>query len=235
MDISIIIPTYNESKRILPTLASVHQYCMEHNFHFEILIVDDGSTDDTISTVQAMNLSRVAIIKEFQNRGKGYAVRKGMLAAKGAIRLFCDADGSTPIIELEKLVKPLLAKEASIAIGSRYVQGAKVTMRQPLLRRVWSRGVNNVVQKKLLPGIIDTHCGFKAFSHEAAIDVFSKCTINGWAFDLEVLALAQLLKYSIVEIPVMWQNDAQSKAKLRQLPKEVYNFMKIKRSINRYH
>lgn len=221
MELSLIIPAFNEAQRIEPTLRRAQQYLAARPASFEIIVVDDGSTDDTVVLVTALagELPGLRVLCSPANRGKGHAVRLGMRAATGQVRLFADADGSTPIAELDALLQAL-AQGADIAIGSRYLPASRVTRPQPWHRRAWSRVVNHVVQRVLLPGVADTHCGFKAFTAAAAARIFAACTVDGWSFDLEVLARAQADGFRIQEVPVRWQNDERSKARLRQLPRE---------------
>jgi dolichyl-phosphate beta-glucosyltransferase len=229
MELSLIIPAFNEAHRIGPTLQRVHRFLAARPDSFELLVVDDGSADDTVALVTALagELPGLRVLCSPTNRGKGHAVRLGMRAATGRIRVFSDADGSTPIDELDALLQALGAG-ADIAIGSRYLAASRVMRSQPWFRRVWSRLVNRVVQRVLLPGVVDTHCGFKAFT-AAAAQTFAACTVDGWSFDLEVLARARAYGFCIQEVPVRWANDARSKARLRQLPREfrhVYHLRK---------
>ncbi|TGE04111.1 dolichyl-phosphate beta-glucosyltransferase [Hymenobacter fodinae] len=227
LDLSLIIPAYNEAARIGPTLQRIHAYLTSRPASFEILVVDDGSTDDTVSLVTALagELPGLRVLCSPVNRGKGYAVRRGMQAATGRIRVFSDADGSTPIDELHLLLQELAAG-ADIAIGSRYLPASRVTRPQPWLRRAWSRLANQVVQRVLLPGLADPHCGFKAFTATAA-RTFAVCTVDGWSFDLEVLAQARARGLRIREVPVRWKNDERSKARFRQLPREIQHVYRI--------
>ncbi len=233
MELSIIFPAFNEEKRIGPTLRFFHNYLSQRGTSFELLVVDDGSSDGTVVFVQEMmkEMKELRLLALPENKGKGHAIRKGMLEAKGVVRVFSDADGSTPVEELDKLLKPLLKENFDIAIGSRYHKDSVVEKAQPLFRRAWSRFANGIVQNILLPGIVDPHCGFKAFSKKSAIDLFSQCVTDGWSFDLEVLALAKRSNYRIAEVPVKWSNDEQSKGKLAHLPREIYNVYKIKRAL----
>ena len=232
-DVSVIFPAYNEEERIGPTLRSFNNCLSKKGMTYELLVVDDGSTDNTVKFVKDLRseIPALKILELERNKGKGFAVRKGMLNAIGEIRIFSDADGSTPAEELDKLLEPLINGQADITIGSRYLEHSKIENAQPFMRRWWSRFVNGIVQKILLPGIVDTHCGFKAFTSSAAIKIFSKCKINEWSFDLEVLVLAKNMDMEIVEIPVRWKNDERSKGRLKHMPKEIYNLVKIKRNI----
>src|SRR5690606_33338973 len=150
--LSVIVPAYNEEERIAPTLLALDRYLAATSLDYEILVVDDGSTDGTVALVERLGAERPAIwcLPTRPNRGKGHAVRAGMLAARGRIRVMVDADGSIPETELPAVLAPLIAGEADIAIGSRYVRGARVAVRQPLWRRAWSRLVNRVVQRTLV-------------------------------------------------------------------------------------
>jgi dolichyl-phosphate beta-glucosyltransferase len=235
MDLSIIIPAFNEEKRISNTLVSFHHYLQAKHEKYEIIVVDDGSSDKTVQTLKVLQLTipNIRIIQLPENKGKGAAVKAGMLAAKGTIRIFSDADGATPIEELDKLLEPILRGETEIAIGSRYHADADVQKKQPLYRVIWSRLANRIVQRLLLPGIFDPHCGFKAFTSEAADALFSKSRISEWSFDVEVLAIAQKMNYGILEIPVKWRHDERSKGRISQLPKEIKNVYRIKKELSK--
>jgi len=232
-DLSVVIPAYNEAQRILPTLKSFHHYLSTQPLSFEIVVVSDGSTDATVACVQAFSIQNpeVRVIDYKYNKGKGYALRMGLLDAKGKWCVFSDADGSTPIEEVEKLLLPLHAGTADVVIGSRYIKGATITHKQPYYRRVWSRLSNKIMQRFLLPGIVDPHCGFKAFTQEAAQALFSNAEVNGWSFDLEILALARKFNLRITEVPVTWSNDDKSKGRLRHLPREVASVRQIRKRV----
>ncbi len=233
LDISIIFPAYNEVERIGPTLISFNDYLAKKGISYELIVVDDGSKDGTVNFVESLldEIPNLTIVTSQKNKGKGHAIRKGMLCANGKIRIFSDADGSTPIEELEKIMEPIISGEFDIAIGSRYLENSKITQAQPFYRRIWSRFSNRVVQKLLLPGIIDPHCGFKAFRAESAMQLFSQCEINEWSFDLEVLSLARFSNFRIKEIPVKWENDARSKGRLSHLPREIFNVYRIRKRL----
>jgi dolichyl-phosphate beta-glucosyltransferase len=234
IDVSIIVPAFNEEQRIAPTLAQLDDYLGATGLRHEIIVVDDGSTDGTVALVETIGAVRpaVRVIATSPNRGKGHAVRVGMLAARGAIRLLSDADGSIAANQIPQVVGPIFRGEADIAIGSRYADGAAVAVAQPRWRVVWSRLCNQVVQRTLVPGVRDTQCGFKAFSATAAEAVFRRSTIDGWAFDLEALALASRLGYRIAERPVEWHDDARSRVRpVRDFIRVVSEWLRIRRNL----
>lgn len=208
--LSIVIPAFNEAQRLPGTLATINDY-FRHRFGFEITVVDDGSTDATGEV--AARLPGVMVIRNPVNRGKGLSVRRGVLAAKGERILFCDADGSTPIGEYEKLAGALDGG-ADIAIGSRDLPDSLVSPRQPFFRRVVAAWLRAARRRRFLRDIRDTQCGFKLFRREVGHDVFSRQTLTGWLFDCEVLALAEQRGYRIAEVGVQWANDPLSRVRL---------------------
>lgn len=236
VDLSIVVPAYNEELRIPPTLARLHAFLATQPLRYEIVVVDDGSKDNTCGVVtDAMaTIPNLRLVRQTPNRGKGAAVRRGMLAARGQIRVMCDADGSMPPEELPKLLAPIVACKAEIAIGSRYVDGAKTDVKQPFYRVLWSRLCNRVIQKSLVPGVRDTQCGFKAFTAEAARDLFRYGRIDGWAFDLEILALARRRGFSIAEIGVEWKDDGRSRVNpLKDMWKVIREALTIRKNLRR--
>jgi len=233
--LSVIIPAYNEAERITPTLRSVHAWLSVQPFTSEILVVDDGSRDDTRAVVNGLRfeIPNLALIESSPNRGKGHVVRLGMMTARGAYRLFMDADNSTPISELPKLLAET-ARGFDVSIGSRRAPGARQTVKPPWYRRAWSRIANRVVQAGLLDGIRDTQCGFKLFTRAAAEAVFSRTRTAGWGFDLEVLALARKMGYPIAEIAVEWQDDRRTKINpIRDAIRITGEFLRIRRAFRR--
>jgi glycosyltransferase involved in cell wall biosynthesis len=233
--LSVIIPAFNEQERIGPTLDHTANWLCAHTNAFEIIVVDDGSTDKTCTVVRRFMQSHrglnMRLIESTPNRGKGHVVRVGMLAARGKLRLFMDADNSTPISQLPGLLTPM-RDGAQIAIGSRRAAGASTDLKQPLYRRLWSRLANRVIQAGLLPGIRDTQCGFKLFSAEAAKKLFELARTDGWGFDLEVLALAKKLGYSIAEVPVSWTDDRRTRIHpLRDAWRITREYLRIRRAI----
>ncbi|MEK6634755.1 MAG: dolichyl-phosphate beta-glucosyltransferase [Planctomycetota bacterium] len=210
--LSIIIPAYNEEKRLLPTLSNVCAYLSPKNYPYEIIVVDDGSKDNTLQITQnfAESAKNIIILANGQNKGKGYSVRKGMLSAKGEYIFFTDADLSTPIEEIDKCL-PYLINGYDVVIGSRSMPGSNIIVHQPWYREKMGKIFNFIVNMVLLRGIIDTQCGFKGFKREVAKTVFSRCKIDGFSFDVEALYLSRKFNFKIKEIPIQWENSALSK------------------------
>ncbi len=211
--LSVVIPAFNETERLPPTLREVALWLDENALDAEILVVDDGSEDDTVAVVRGLigELPRLRLLECQPNRGKGNAVRRGMLAAKGQLRLFMDADHSTRIGELPRLIKAIEAG-ADVAIGSRKLAGSTVAVRQPAWRRAWSNFAHVLVASEL-PGIVDAHCGFKLFTASAAERVFSATTTNSWTFDVEALAIALKMGLRVDEVSVAWADDPRSRVR----------------------
>ena len=211
--VTIVIPAFNEAKRITKTLAATIAYFQGKNTLAEILVCDDGSTDDTAGVVMRWateNNARntVKILRYDTNRGKGYAIRYGMLRAHGDFVLFMDADLATPIEEIEKLYAAIARHDNQcVAIGSRTLKESQLLVRQPLYREILGKSFNKIVQLMAAPGIIDTQCGFKLFPRHVAQAIFSKCTLDGFSFDVEIIFLARKLGYYVAEIPVRWAHQ----------------------------
>lgn len=213
--LSVVIPAYNEEKRIGKTLEIIGRYLATQPFTSEILVVLDGVKDNTLDVVQAFaqNRSDVRWIDRKENRGKGYTVREGMLAAHGEVRLFADADNSTDIDHFDKM-KPKFDNGAHVVIATRDskdVAGARQEVPQSPMKRLLGNAGNLFIQAMAVPGIWDTQCGFKAFSAESAVKIFSVATMDRWVFDIEALALARKFGYTIDLIPAYWINDDGSK------------------------
>lgn len=210
--LSIVIPAYNEKARIESTLEGVLRCVEARRWDAEVLVVDDGSTDETAEIVQRWmeTNKRLHLIKNPGNRGKGYSVRNGLLQAAGDIVMFTDADLSAPIEEAERLFAALDAG-ADVAIGSRWLDRQKQTIHQPLYRRFFGRCYNRLTRTVMGLPFKDTQCGFKAFRREAAQTIFRLQTIERWGFDPEILFIARKLKYRIAEVPVTWGHDERSR------------------------
>jgi len=212
LQLSVVIPAYNEEARLGATLERAATWLAERRPDHEVIVVDDGSTDGTGTLVRGLSCfgeGDLRLLSYADNRGKGYAVRRGMLAARGARRLFMDADLSTPIGELDKLWAAL-DSGADVAIGSRGLPDSDLVRRQSPLRERMGKTFNLIVRSLLLGGFSDTQCGFKLFTAAAAEGLFSRATVDGFAFDVEVLLLA-LDRYDVREIPVVWENSPLSR------------------------
>lgn len=211
---SIIIPAYNEAVRIPPYLRSITSYMQDRGQSYEVLVVDDGSTDATASVVEilASSVPEIHLLRAPLRRGKGAAVRRGMRAAVGQLQLFTDADGATPIQELARL-EQAVANGADVAIGSRALaaQLPGYAVQTRWYRTVLSTLFKSVVRQSRLRGITDTQCGFKLFRQPIAADLFEVSLIDGYGFDLELLYVAQQRGYRIAEIPVNWSHQPNSK------------------------
>jgi len=211
--LTIVIPAFNEERRIVGTLEAVDRYFRGQKTTREIIVVDDGSSDDTAGAVNAMRerIHDLFLVRYPKNRGKGHAVKAGVERSRGEYILFADADNSTPIEEFEKFL-PLL-KEHQIVIGSRYIAGSNITIKQPKYRIALGRIGNFLIQVFLLDNIRDTQCGFKALRHNAAKDIFSRMKVNRFGFDIELLSIARNLRYSIREVPISWLNSSDSRVR----------------------
>jgi dolichyl-phosphate beta-glucosyltransferase len=211
-EISIIIPAFDEGKRLPTTLDRVERYLSTINLAAEVIVVDDGSHDDTADVVRRRSASwpQLKLVSAEHNGGKGAAVRLGMAAARGRYRVFSDADLSVPIDDLEKLLRPLRAG-AGVAIASRGLKESQVELHQPWYRETMGKIFNRLVRIFVLGGLHDTQCGFKAFTAEVADRVFPVLQTRGFGFDVEVLYRAQHAGYQVVEVPTRWINSPQSR------------------------
>lgn len=209
-DVTVVIPAYNEQARIGTTLVHTLDHLERHHPTGEVLVVDDGSSDDTARIVEEVSGGRARVLRQPRNMGKGAAVRRGMLEARGDYALFMDADLSTPIEELEKVLA-IARSGVDVVIGSRALADSDIRQRQPTARELMGRGFNVIVRTLLLGGIHDTQCGFKLFNRRAAQSVFSRLTLDGFAFDVEALMLAKKLGFVVREVPVIWYHAPNSK------------------------
>lgn len=230
--LSVVIPAYNESKRIVKNLKVFSSYLQKQPYSYEILVVSDGSRDNTVDVVRGLEseISNLRLIDRKENKGKGYTVREGMLAAKGKIRLFTDSDNSTDISYFEKM-RPLFDKEYDIVISTRDskdAKGASQEVPQPWHKRLMGNMGNLYIQIMAVPGIWDTQNGFKAFRDYAAEKIFNVSKIDRWAFDVEALALARKFGYKIGIIPVHWINDTESKVSFLAYFKVLFDVAKIR-------
>ena len=213
--LSIIIPAYNERRRLRLALEQIRGHFEKcPDMSAEIIVVDDGSTDDTSAVARAFEPGplKVRLVRNYRNRGKGYSVRRGMRKADGQMLLMTDADQSTPIYELDK-VAPFLQEGYDVVIGSRDMAGSVITKRQPGYRHGMGVTMRMLRRLVMLPGIRDTQCGFKLFSHRAGKEIFRRVRENGFAFDCEVLMLARRLGFRTREVGVVWCNDPDSRVR----------------------
>jgi len=229
MYLSVIIPAYNEERRITKTLLSIDGYLKRQTYDYEILVVNDGSEDETVGVLERLKtkISNLAIIDDKRNQGKGHAVRHGLLAASGDVRLFTDADSSTPIEEIEKFL-PYFKERYDIIVGSRSIKGAKIMVGQPLHRKVLGtiyRLLSHAVVG--LRDIRDTQCGFKIFSSKSVSDILPRCRTNGFSFDSEILIIGQRLGYKIKEVPVVWTNSPETRVRLKGMIESIVDLIKI--------
>lgn len=223
MDLSIVIPAFNEEDRLPLSLEKIRRYFEQDTRSIEIIVVDDGSTDRTVALVKAWS-SDIRVLTHPRNLGKGAAVRTGMLAARGEWRYLCDADLSTPIEDIERLLAH--RDTADVILGSRRVPGARIGKSQAWWK-VWLGQLGNlVIQALVAPGIHDTQCGFKLF-HQRTMNIFTLQRNNRFGYDFEIVYLARLFKFRIAEVPVRWDNDDRSKVRLIDYFITLYELMSI--------
>ncbi len=237
-DLSIVIPAYNEENRIKSTLLTIADFVDEQSLKAEIIVVDDGSGDRTAAIVRqkSSKIPNLRLVRQPRNLGKGAAVRAGVETATGATILMTDADNSTPIEEYLRLAKHI--DDHHIVIGSRHLRDSDVKVRQPLTRRVIGRVGNTLINIFLISGIKDTQCGFKLFRHAPAKEIFSRQKITRWGFDMEALAIAELLDYPVKEVPVSWFNSLDTRLRpVRDTLRTAWELIYIKLNLmsGRYH
>jgi len=228
--LAVIIPAYNEDQRIGPTMLRVAEYFAEYPDSWAVYVVSDGSKDSTNQLVNdfAAQNANFHLIDYSPNRGKGYAVRKGMLQIEADYLLFSDADLAAPIEEITKL-QAHLTNQVHIAIGSRPLKDSKLEIRQPWYREMLGRMFNKAVQLMAVKGIDDTQCGFKIFRNDVAKDIFSRCKLDGFGFDFESLIIARDLGYDIAEVPIRWSHQEGSKVVLlRDGPRMLRDLVKLR-------
>jgi dolichyl-phosphate beta-glucosyltransferase len=229
-DLSIVIPAYNEEARLGATLDELAVLAATEQWDLEVVVVDDGSTDRT-AEIAAKHLAAfpaASVIPTSRNRGKGHAVRVGMLAARGNLRMFMDADGSTSLDEIPRFVDCSRQQSGEhVLIGSIAVPGASVAP-QPWYRQLAGRVANWLIRLLVLPGIKDSQRGFKLFTAGAAEDVFRRGDIDGWLFDVEALALARRLRIRILEIPITWEHREASRVSMRSYGQTLADLLRIR-------
>jgi dolichyl-phosphate beta-glucosyltransferase len=214
-DLSIVVPAYNEQERLGRTIGSYLEYCRARRLAVELLVVDDGSLDATSALVESLSgeYPELRLIRLAENRGKGYAVRTGVVNARGRLVLFADADAATPLSELERL-ESAIEGGADVAIGSRALAGEGVQVRARLYRRLIGRVFHLLVRTLTVKTVQDTQCGFKLFRGPVAHDLFSRMRMSGFSFDVELLMMAQRRGYRVAEVPVNWVHQPGSKVNL---------------------
>jgi len=220
--LSIVIPAYNEEIRIIPTIGAIASHVSDMGFPWELIIADDGSKDDTVKLVEDLGFVNLRVLKAKQNGGKGNAVQRGMMAARGQYVLFSDADNSTPIEEVGKFIDKLDKEGFDVAVGSRAADGAEEANKS-LFRHILSGGLRAIVRYLLQIRVRDTQCGFKMYTREASQKLHQTQTIMGFSFDLEILYLAFKVGYNVTEVPVSWVDAPGSKVDTR---KEVQRFVR---------
>lgn len=217
--LSVIIPLYNEERRLI-NLLEIYNYLNNQKYSWEIILINDGSKDKTKKIASRMikynSFKNIILISYEKNRGKGFAIKNGMLKAIGEHRLFIDIDLSTPVKEIKKIL--FFAKKFDIVIGSRKRSGAKVIKHQPIIREVLGKEFTRISQKFLGLKVTDFTCGFKCFSAKSAEKIFLIQRIERWGFDAEILFLAQKINIPIKEVAIIWKNDSETKVKL---PKDI--------------
>ncbi len=222
IQLSIVIPAYNEEERIIPTIGAIASCVSDLDIPWELILADDGSKDQTVQLVEALGFVNLRLLKAERNAGKGNAVHRGVLAARGRHILFADADNSTPIEELPKFLAKLQTEGYDIVVGSRAADGAQEAHKS-LLRHLLSGGLRWLVHNLFHIGVRDTQCGFKMYTHEVAKRLHRAQTIMGFSFDLEILYLATKWHYRIAEVPVTWIDAPGSKV---DTAKEVKRFLR---------
>ena len=213
VDVSVVIPAFNEETRIGPTLDELERFLGQQPWRWEVRVVDDGSGDTTATIVEDYHRRQPKVVLQREpHRGKGGAVKAGLVAATARFRFICDADLSMPVAELPRFLPPQLI-DVDVAIGSREGVGAR-RVGEPMIRHVAGRIFNYAVQRLMVPGINDTQCGFKMFSASAVEAIFPGVTVDGWAFDIEVLSIARARGLRIVEVPIEWHYRRESRLSL---------------------
>jgi dolichyl-phosphate beta-glucosyltransferase len=210
--LSLIIPAHNEEQRLPVALQAMTGFLKEQSYNCEVLVVENGSSDRTyeVACSYIPSMPYLKVLKE-EGRGKGLAVRRGMLEATGEYRFYCDVDFSMPVSEVNRFIPPAL-QDTDIAIASREAKGA-VRYNEPAYRHLMGRVFNSMVRWMALPGLQDTQCGFKCFRARVAEEIFARQTMDGWSFDVEVLFIARRWGYRIVEVPIPWYYNSNSQVR----------------------
>lgn len=234
--ISIVIPAYNEEKRILSSVSEASAFMDDSGREYEIIIVDDGSSDGTSRILGKMvaDFPRVRCVRYEKNKGKGHALRAGVLVTKGDVVLVMDADLSTPMEELWKMMPHISEGGFEIAIGSRALALSEIIRKQPWWRRGMGKIFNKIVKLLVIRDFEDTQCGFKLFTGEAARDLFGESKVDRFAYDVEILALARKRGYAVKEVPVRWINSPESRVDpLKDSLRMLLDLVKIRISVGK--
>ena len=231
--LSIVIPAHNEESRLPGTLEQLFEFLERQAFPYEVIVVENGSSDRTYEIARAFAEGHAAFrVIQNDQRGKGLAIRRGMREARGEYLFFCDADLSMPVAEIGKFLPPQL-DSMDIAIASREAPGS-VRYEEPYYRHLTGRVFNTLIRLLVLPGLQDTQCGFKCIRDEVAADIYPYQTLTGWAFDVELLYIARRRGYRIVEIPIHWYFNADSKISVvRDSLRMFLDLLKIRRNARR--
>lgn len=234
-ELSIIVPAYNEGLKIGSTIERIISYTIDHGIDAEVIIANDGSTDDTARIVKEAQSTHknVVLIDNISNAGKGKVIRDGMLTARGNYAIYMDADLSTPITELGKLLEQA-GRGYEVVIGSRRKQKDSIKKEQVWYRRVAGNFFHNVIVKLFIRGIHDTQCSFKLFSRNAYTSIFRQAFSRGFVFDIEILILANLKHFDIVEVPVVWYDDEDSRLmRFRHIANMLHDLVLLKTTYSR--
>lgn len=232
--ISVIVAAYNEEKRIIPSLLAIRDYFTARETDYEIIVVDDGSRDGTrtVATREITEIPALKVIGYDMNMGKGYALRTGVLSSTGDFVLLSDADLSTPIEELSKLLDFIHNNACDIVIGSRALALSRILKKQPWWRRGMGKLFNKMVKTLVIDDFDDTQCGFKLFRGDCARALFREARVNRFAFDVEILAMARQMGYKVRDIPIVWINSPQSKVNpVTDSAQMFFDLLKIRRRL----
>jgi dolichyl-phosphate beta-glucosyltransferase len=214
--ISVVVPAYNEETAIATTVGALSGWLDAHGEPWELLVVDNASTDGTAAVVERLaDGARVRLLRNERNRGKGYSMRRGMLEAGGDLRLHCDADCASSLPSLPHMLE--LIEDSDVVVGSRLAEGAQVGRRQPVRRRIAGRSFQQLCRLLLREPTRDLYCGFKLWRAQAAVDAYSRTRLEGWTFDAEVLAMARALGYRIRETGVVWTDRDGSRVQMGRI------------------
>jgi dolichyl-phosphate beta-glucosyltransferase len=212
--LSVVIPAYNEERGVASTVQQVRDWLIRDGRDWELIVVDNASTDQTVNRLRPLLSDRVRLLENEENRGKGFSVRRGMLAARGELRLHCDADCAPSLVSLPKMIE--LIEDADVVTGSRLAEGAHV-QRQPLRRRIVGRTFVQLCRLVLREPTRDLFCGFKLFRAEAAENAYARLSLEGWVYDAELFAMARALGYRIRETGIVWIDREGSRLSMRAL------------------